>query len=56
MTGCSNKVAYTTKAEARTARDRFHRAYGLSGRKQVYWCPWCGKWHLGRPRRKMRKW
>jgi hypothetical protein len=45
LPGCSGKVGYRTREEARdTARDR--REKGVKKRLTVYKCMSCNKWHI----------
>jgi hypothetical protein len=45
--GCTSKVTYTSRREARTrSRDGRH----ADGSLQPYHCPNCGAWHLGHRR------
>ncbi|MFL5674937.1 MAG: hypothetical protein ACJ779_08025 [Chloroflexota bacterium] len=45
--GCTTKVAYTSRREART-RSRHGRH--ADGSLQAYHCRYCGGWHLGHRR------
>jgi len=42
---CGHKVRYFSKAVAKLQRKRFRRKRNSL---QVYHCPHCGFWHLGR--------
>lgn len=44
---CKSKRPFLSKAEAESV-DRFELTLGYSERT-VYECPWCDRWHLGRP-------
>ncbi|HJW21517.1 MAG TPA: hypothetical protein VJ506_03720 [Candidatus Limnocylindrales bacterium] len=46
--GCSSKVGFVSRREARTAVRR-----GRHGNPQLdpYHCRWCGLWHLGHAHR-----
>lgn len=47
---CGNKIGHTT--ELRAYRQMEHLEYRLGGpdhRVEVYPCPWCYRWHVGRP-------
>jgi hypothetical protein len=46
---CTSKRRYETKEDAWHALMVLYRVGRLKAQRQVYLCPWCGGYHLGRP-------
>ena len=52
--GCEGKVAHATQGEAWRAAALLRKSFN-GGTWAVYRCPWCGRFHVGRPTARQRQ-